>query len=372
MNDYFYLGGIILNPVVSLNHVTKKFDDHIVVNEISLDIHSGEFLTLLGPSGCGKTTILRMIAGLETCDSGEIIIDGVISNRIPASKRDVNTVFQSYALFPHMTVFDNVAFGLKLKKQSAAEIQRRVDESLAMVKLSGYGHRSIQGLSGGQQQRVAIARAIVNEPLILLLDEPLSALDYKLRKEMRLELRQLHRKLGITFVFVTHDQEEALTLSDRIAVINQGIIEQIGDPKQIYEEPENLFVADFIGESNLFDGEVTQTAGARMAIQVEGVDMTVGNRRQFVRGQKIQVLLRPEDMTIQRISDQCDQPFFPGRVEELIYKGTTVDLIITLDSGKRVSVTEFFNEDAEDIFYAQGEAVCISWIDGWEVVLPHE
>ncbi|MCG8615313.1 MAG: ATP-binding cassette domain-containing protein, partial [Desulfobacterales bacterium] len=241
-------------PIVSFQSVTKVFDHQTVVDNISLDIHRGEFLTLLGPSGCGKTTMLRMIAGLETCDTGRVVINGVISNDIPAAERDVNTVFQSYALFPHMTVYQNIAFGLSLKGRPEAEIREKVEAALAMVKLAGFGERRIQRLSGGQQQRVAIARAIVNEPLILLLDEPLSALDHKLRKEMRLELRQLHRKLGITFVFVTHDQEEALTMSDRIVVMNNGKIEQIGNPKEIYEEPANLFVADFIGESNFFDG----------------------------------------------------------------------------------------------------------------------
>jgi len=357
--------------IVSLKRVTKQFENQMVVDDISLEIHKGEFLTFLGPSGCGKTTILRMISGLETCDSGEVVINGILSNDIPASKRDVNTVFQSYALFPHMNVYDNIAFGLKLKKKNTSIIRDRVEEALDMVKLPGHGERRIQQLSGGQQQRVAIARAIVNEPLILLLDEPLSALDYKLRKEMRLELRQLHRKLGITFVFVTHDQEEALILSDRIVVMNHGKIEQTGKPKEIYEEPENLFVAQFVGESNLFNGEVTHTHGDQMEILVQGVTMRVRNRRGLAVGEKIQILLRPEDMVIQRVSERCNQPCFPGKVEELIYKGTTVDLVIRLDTGKKVFVSEFFNEDAEEIFYGQGEAVGISWIQGWEVVLPH-
>ncbi len=358
--------------IVSFKGVTKGFDNQTVVDNISLDIYGGEFLTLLGPSGCGKTTMLRMIAGLESCDEGQVIINGVVSNDIPAAERDVNTVFQSYALFPHMTVLQNIAFGLSLKGRPEAEILEKVEEALAMVKLAGFGERRIQRLSGGQQQRVAIARAIVNEPLILLLDEPLSALDHKLRKEMRLELRQLHRKLGITFIFVTHDQEEALTMSDRIVVMNNGKIEQTGEPKEIYEEPANLFVADFIGESNFFDGRVTGTDGHWMDILVEDVAMTVRNRRGFFVNQDIRVLLRPEDMVIQRASDDCDQPHLKGRVEELIYKGNTVDLVIRLNSGKRIATTEFFNEDAEEIFYAQNEAVCISWIQGWEVVLPNE
>jgi spermidine/putrescine transport system ATP-binding protein len=271
-----------------------------------------------------------------------------------------------------MTVFDNIAFGLKLKKIPSREIKTRVEETLALVKLSGLGKRRIQNLSGGQQQRVAIARAIVNEPLILLLDEPLSALDYKLRKEMRLELRQLHRKLGITFIFVTHDQEEALILSDRVVVMNNGVIEQQGRPKDIYEEPVNRFVAEFVGESNLFDARVAAIHGQTMDIEVLGIVKTVKNRKNHGKGDGITVLLRPEDMIVERGEEICPDGFFSGRVEEMIYKGTTVDLIIVLDGGKKVFVLEFFNEDAETIFYDVGEKVCVSWIDGWEVVLSHE
>ncbi|MDY0374261.1 MAG: spermidine/putrescine ABC transporter ATP-binding protein PotA [Desulfobacterium sp.] len=374
--------------VVSLKNVSKSYDDHVVLSNLSLDVVKGEFLTLLGPSGCGKTTVLRLIAGLETCDQGEVYIDGQDHTRVPAWDRDVNTVFQSYALFPHMTVFDNIAFGLKLKKVPSGEIKTRVTETLALVKLAGLEKRRIQNLSGGQQQRVAIARAIVNEPLILLLDEPLSALDYKLRKEMRLELRQLHRKLGITFVFVTHDQEEALILSDRVVVMNNGKIEQQGPPKEIYEEPKNRFVAEFVGESNLFEARVVEvghntrvntgediqdsTRNDTMEIQVQGIVKTVKNRKNQAKGDEIMVLLRPEDMIVERGEQICPNGSFPGRVEEMIYKGTTVDLIITLDDGKKVFILEFFNEESETIFYDVGERVCVSWIDGWEVILPHE
>jgi spermidine/putrescine transport system ATP-binding protein len=386
--------------VVSLKNVSKSYDDHAVLKNLSLDVVKGEFLTLLGPSGCGKTTVLRLIAGLESCDGGEIYIDGQEHTHVAACDRDVNTVFQSYALFPHMTVFDNIAFGLKLKKVPAVEIKTRVAQTLALVKLKGLERRRIQNLSGGQQQRVAIARAIVNEPLILLLDEPLSALDYKLRKEMRLELRQLHRKLGITFVFVTHDQEEALILSDRVVVMNNGVIEQQGPPKDIYEEPVNRFVAEFVGESNLFEARVVEvdehtqanigegiqkearqglqgntqndTQKGTMEIQVQGILKTVKNRKNHAKGDEIMVLLRPEDMIVERGEQICPDGSFPGRVEEMIYKGTTVDLIIALDDGKKVFVLEFFNEDAETIFYDVGERVCVSWIDGWEVTLPHE
>lgn len=359
-------------PVVCLQNVSKSFNHQQVINNLSLDVHKGEFLTLLGPSGCGKTTVLRLIAGLETCDTGMVFINGQDQTRLPACDRDVNTVFQSYALFPHMNVFDNIAFGLKLKKINARQIRETVGKTLALVKLEGLETRPIHQLSGGQQQRVAIARAIVNQPLILLLDEPLSALDHKLRKQMRLDLRHLHRKLGITFVFVTHDQEEALTLSDRVVVMNHGTIQQIGTPKDIYETPVNLFVADFVGESNLFDARVTRTLGTEMEIHLQGITKTIQNRRNFQPGQTVKVLLRPEDMKVVRFQGQCPADSLPGRVKEMIYKGTTVDLIILLDSGQEVFVTEFFNEDDQDIFYDMDEPVCVSWIKGWEVTLADE
>lgn len=359
--------------VIQLKDVGKQFNDHWAVKNINLDIFPGEFLTILGPSGCGKTTILRIISGLESCDSGQIIINGTVHNDIPASKRDVNTVFQSYALFPHMSVAENIAFGLSIKKMDKGLIRSKVADALAMVKLSGFENRRIYQLSGGQQQRVAIARAIVNEPLILLLDEPLSALDYRLRKDMRIELKQLHRKLGITFIFVTHDQEEALTMSDRVVVMNQGHIEQDGSPKAIYEKPVNMFVANFVGESNVFDGQVADTHAGRMDVRISGQTVNLDNTRNFSAGDRVNVLLRPEDMKAEKMGDgPCPPSLLTGHVQDLIYKGTTVDLIIRLDNGQDVFVTEFFNEDAADIYYAPGESVCLSWIDGWEVVLPHE
>ena len=358
--------------VVRLQNVSKSFNNQAVIDNLCLNILKGEFLTLLGPSGCGKTTVLRLIAGLETCDSGTLFINGRDQTRLPACERDVNTVFQSYALFPHMNVFDNIAFGLTLKKIPARQIRDRVQEALELVKLEGLNNRPIHQLSGGQQQRVAIARAIVNRPLILLLDEPLSALDYKLRKQMRLDLRQLHRKLGITFVFVTHDQEEALTLSDRVVVMNHGRIQQTGTPKDIYETPVNLFVADFVGESNIFDATVTKLLGPDMEIRIQGVSKMVENRRGFQEGQAVKVLLRPEDMTVERTRQQCPEGFLPAQVKEMIYKGTTVDLILRLDNGQQVFVTEFFNEDEQDIFYDVNERVCVSWIKGWEVTLADE
>ncbi len=316
--------------------------------------------------------ILRMIAGLESCDSGHIYIDNKDMTRVPACDRDVNTVFQSYALFPHMNVFDNIAFGLKLKGMDKKTIQERVNETLELVRLEGLGQRNIAGLSGGQQQRVAIARAVVNQPLILLLDEPLSALDHKLRKEMRHELRRLHRALGITFVFVTHDQEEALTLSDRVVVMNNGCIQQSGSPKDIYETPANLFVADFIGQSNLLPARVLSATPDSMEIQVCGLTKTVENKKGFQAGQDVWMLLRPEDMIVTHTAEECAGEHIPGRVEEMVYKGMTVELVIRLMDGKQLFVQQFFNQDMEDIHYDSREQVCISWYDGWEVMLPHE
>jgi spermidine/putrescine transport system ATP-binding protein len=360
-------------PVVSFRGVTKRFGGEAAVDRLSFNVYPGEFLTLLGPSGCGKTTTLRLIAGFDRPDEGEIRIGGARVNELPPNRRDVNTVFQNYALFPHMTVAQNVGFGLKMKKLPTARIVERVGAALAMVQLESMADRRVQALSGGQQQRVAVARAIVNEPLVLLLDEPFSALDYKLRKKMQLELKRLHRRLGITFLFVTHDQNEAISLSDRIVVMNSGRIEQIGTPQQIYEEPDNMFVAEFVGEINTLDGQVTATGQETLQARVEGATFTLRNRRGFQPGQRVKVLLRPEDLLVERTSSPpVSTPYLTGRVEDQIYKGTTVDVFIRLGSGTLVCATQFFNEDAEDICYARHEEVRVSWIRGWEVVLPDD
>ncbi len=357
-------------PIVRLREVTKRFDDVVAVDALNLDIFQGEFLTLLGPSGCGKTTVLRLIAGFESLDKGEIIMNGVPLNGTPPNKRNVNTVFQSYALFPHMTVYDNIAFGLKMKQLDKSLIREQVEEALSIVKLLGMEQRKPHQLSGGQQQRVAMARAIVNKPQVHLLDEPLSALDYRLRQEMEIELKRIHRKLGITFVFVTHDQEEAISMSDRIAVMNQGRIEQIGTPTRIYEEPENMFVAKFVGEINIFEGRITEIYNGSATVDIHGQPFKVLNRKNFTTGEHVKVLLRPEDLIVTRDEDSRPvPPSLGGVIDEVIYKGKTVDLIVSLDAGESIFVTQFFNEDQEDVIFQQGQRVHVDWPYGWEVVL---
>ncbi len=358
------------DPIVRLRRVTKRFDDVVAVDSLDLDIYQGEFLTLLGPSGCGKTTVLRLIAGFESPDKGDIVMNGTSLIGTAPNKRNVNTVFQSYALFPHMSIFDNIAFGLKMKRFEKSVITEKVTEALSIVKLGGLEMRKPHQLSGGQQQRVAMARAIVNKPQVLLLDEPLSALDYRLRQEMELELKRIHRKLGITFVFVTHDQEEAISMSDRIAVMNEGRIEQIGTPSQIYEEPQNMFVAKFVGEINVFEGRIVEIHNGSAVVDIHGRHFKVQNRKDFANGRAVKVLLRPEDIMVTKDEElQGTAPALAGKIEEVIYKGKTVDLIISLDAGETVFVTQFFNEDQEDVVYRHGHRIHINWPYGWEVVL---
>ncbi|MEF8351738.1 spermidine/putrescine ABC transporter ATP-binding protein PotA [Escherichia coli] len=362
-----------LSPLVQLAGIRKCFDGKEVIPQLDLTINNGEFLTLLGPSGCGKTTLLRLIAGLETVDSGRIMLDNEDITHVPAENRYVNTVFQSYALFPHMTVFENVAFGLRMQKTPAAEITPRVMEALRMVQLETFAQRKPHQLSGGQQQRVAIARAVVNKPRLLLLDESLSALDYKLRKQMQNELKALQRKLGITFVFVTHDQEEALTMSDRIVVMRDGRIEQDGTPREIYEEPKNLFVAGFIGEINMFNATVIERLDEqRVRANVEGRECNIYVNFAVEPGQKLHVLLRPEDLRVEEINDDNHAEGLIGYVRERNYKGMTLESVVELENGKMVMVSEFFNEDDPDFDHSLDQKMAINWVESWEVVLADE
>lgn len=297
--------------------VTKSYNGNIILDQLNLYIRENEFLTLLGPSGCGKTTTLRMLGGFETPDSGKILFDSKDITNIPANERNLNTVFQKYSLFPHMTIAENIAFGLKIKKKSKAYIDDKIKYALKLVNLDGFEHRSVDSLSGGQQQRIAIARAIVNEPKVLLLDEPLGALDLKMRQSMQYELIRLKEELGITFVYVTHDQEEALTMSDTIVVMNQGYIQQIGTPEDIYNEPENAFVADFIGHSNIIDGiMVSDRLVQILGVNIPCVDEGFGNNK------PVDVVIRPEDVELVAPEDG----YLKGDVVSNIFKGVHYEL----------------------------------------------
>ncbi|QXP88355.1 spermidine/putrescine ABC transporter ATP-binding protein PotA [Methylococcus capsulatus] len=359
------------STIASFRAVSKHYGSHCALRDFNLELREGELLTLLGPSGCGKTTVLRLLAGLETPDSGEIFLDGRTLAGVPPEARNVNTVFQSYALFPHLSVAENVAFGLRMKKLGGAEIRARTAEALRMVRLDGLGgHRPLQ-LSGGQQQRVALARALVNRPRVLLLDECLSALDYQLRREMQLELKGLQRQTGITFVFVTHDREEALSMSDRIAVMRTGRIEQLGPPRDIYERPANLFVAQFAGESNVLEATVTAiTAPDSLIVELAGTPLTVRTDRRFRVGARLALVLRPEDLHVH--DDAAAEGGLAGHVLERTYRGVTLDTVIALDAGPRVKTSEFFREDTPALDHPPGQRVRVSWTPGWEIVLPHD
>jgi len=308
--------------ILQMENISKSFDGKEILNNFNLEIGRNEFVTLLGPSGCGKSTILRIIGGFVNPDTGRVLFEGKDITNIPPEKRNVNTVFQKYSLFPHMNVAENIAFGLKLKKKSQSYIKDKIDYALKLVNLDGYETRDTLSLSGGQQQRVAIARAIVNEPEVLLLDEPLGALDLKLRHEMQRELIKIKKEVGITFLYVTHDQEEALMMSDRIIVMNKGIIQQAGDSKSIYDEPQNAFVADFIGESNIIDGIMVKD----LLVNIQGVDFECVDTG-FGNNKPVDVVIRPEDLEIVK----ADEGLLQGKVVSIIFKGAYYEIKVNVD-----------------------------------------
>lgn len=354
--------------MVKMDNVVKSFDGNVVVKNINMDIKKGEFLTLLGPSGCGKTTTLRMIAGFEQPTDGDVLIDGKKVSGVPPHKRDVNTVFQSYALFPHMNVYDNVAFGLKMKKKGKEDIKRHVMEALKLVQLEDFVERKPDQLSGGQKQRVAIARALVNSPKVLLLDEPLGALDLKLRKQMQVELKHLQQQLGITFIYVTHDQEEALTMSDRIAVMNNGIIEQLGTPDEIYERPASRFVADFIGETNLFEGTVVEINDSHAFLDFSGHKIPVVQTKPLSLNSKVAMAIRPERVKLHK--EPNGKGFvIPGKIVEHIYVGSIIKTVVAFPDGNQFTIN-----DAPEVAhsFAVGQDVFVNWEPDKAVVISYE
>jgi spermidine/putrescine transport system ATP-binding protein len=318
---------------IELSKLTKEFADVTAVDAIDLRVPAGEFFSLLGPSGCGKTTTLRMIAGFEQPTSGQILLDGTDVAYTPPHQRNVNTVFQNYALFPHLDVYDNIAFGLKRAKRPKAEIRERVGKALELVQLTGYERRKSSQLSGGQQQRVALARALVLNPAVLLLDEPLGALDAKLRKALQIELKSLQQEVGITFLYVTHDQEEALTMSDRLAVMNGGHIEQVGAPQDVYEDPETLFVADFLGVSNLMEAQIVNTARTACRVAVDGYELETRGTELDVTGEA-KIVIRPERIELEPHGSPSGANRIPGMVERVVYVGSAIQVMVRAATGE--------------------------------------
>ena len=356
---------------ISIDGVSKRFGRVVAVQDVSLDIAEGEFITLLGPSGCGKTTTMRMIAGFEEPDAGRILLRGDDVVGVPPNKREVNMCFQHYALFPHMSVGSNIAYGLKLKKVPKAERQQRVEEMLALVGLAGYAERKPAQLSGGQQQRVALARALVNRPAALLLDEPLGALDVKLRKQMQLELKRIQHELGTTFVYVTHDQEEALSMSDRIAVMKDGVIEQLGTPRDVYEHPATPFVADFVGVLNALAFRVDETSGADAIMRLGDRDRVIVPAGGSVgQGAQLLVAVRPERVRV-HIADVATNggSRVAGRVDDVVYLGTLTQFHIATAAGATIVAHRLSGEDTAGI--DRGQSVTLTW-DREDASILHE
>jgi spermidine/putrescine transport system ATP-binding protein len=362
-----------LPRMLELRGIRKSFGGVDAVKPLQFSIQTGEFFSLLGPSGCGKTTLLRMIGGLETPSQGEIHLDGARIDHLPANQRQFNLVFQRYALFPHLNIWENVAFGLQVKGIKGKDLANRVDEALSLVQMQRFADRNIETLSGGQQQRVALARALINRPKVLLLDEPLSALDLKLRQQMQIELRALQRRLGNTFIFVTHDQEEALTLSDRIAVMNQGVVEQVGTPQEIYEYPKSLFVASFIGSMNFFDAEVKEVKPESVEVSGAGVSrrpMVIKPPRDGMRplpsvtaGEKVHVLVRPEKMKVLKSSPGPEQNYIEGVLRDSLYLGPTTQFFVQPKDANlpQIQIVQPNTAMTARKTFAQGERVFVAW-----------
>jgi spermidine/putrescine transport system ATP-binding protein len=355
--------------VIELDHVTKRFDDYVAVTDADFSIAQGEFFSMLGPSGCGKTTTLRMIAGFEMPTDGTIRLEGVDVSRVPPHKRNVNTVFQHYALFPHMTVFDNVAFGPRSKKIDKAETRRRVEELLEIVRLGDFAKRKPAQLSGGQQQRVALARALVNYPSALLLDEPLGALDLKLRQVMQLELKRIQREVGITFIYVTHDQEEALTMSDRIAVMSNGNVEQIGSPTEIYHHPASVFVAGFIGQANLWGARTVGIEDAHVTVEALGTTIRTATDHPFSTGVDTTLMVRPEAVRVSVDAPADGLAAAAVKVTDLVFQGPVVRLAMSAADGS--PVVAHIGADSGLPLLRPGDDVWVSWNPEVSRVLPH-
>jgi len=361
------------DPVIVLEHVSRRFGSTVAVHDADFSIKRGEFFSLLGPSGCGKTTTLRMIAGFDTPSVGRILLEGVDVSNVPPYKRNVNLVFQNYALFPHMTVFDNIAFGPRNSGLKSKDVRPRVEQILEVVRLSGFGKRKPSQLSGGQQQRVALARALVNHPSALLLDEPLGALDLKLRRAMQIELKAIQRELGITFVYVTHDQEEALTMSDRVAVMNEGRVDQLAPPREIYDNPQTVFVAGFIGIANILPATVDSVNGSSVDMRFAEGGGTKANShgRAFVSGDAAMVVLRPERMSISGSPPQADRRGrISARVRAVVFQGAVTRVDLTTDAGTDLTVMQLAHVPLDAM--GEEQSVWVSWEPEAATILPGE